>query len=1839
MVKPALRLIALSVALFTLNPTSALGQEAVFEGTTGNSLVLQVTNSSATFTLPGVTVEVMSGPTWITFTTTSDALGDIAPSAAETADLSFDVTGGTAGDTGTIELRITASSGDVITPAEDPNLSIPVSIFNGGAVAFVLDRSGSMGGGPLAGMKGAASQGIWGLSEGDEVAVIGFASSANVAYPLTRIDGSAERSAAARAVESLAAGGETSIGAGLSAAHGALQNAESSERNYVLLSDGDENVAPFVSDVMGLFGGSGRAAGSEFAVAEPVTLRAFSGGGSREAGAPQGRSGDVVHHIHAIAYGEVAAANLLVQAAAQTGGIFAYAPDREDPLALARVFEAIQGEISGDQSQGAVEGTLAPSAEDTHPFEITGDIRVQTVKLLWSDPDADLTLELNTPDGTLITPAGAGSHAGIEVVSGPGIQYFTLADPLDGTWIARTRAESATSDVNYALTFSARSDVQMTLPNAPLTPDTGGPIALQVRLSDGGAPITGSTVTAEVAPPGYELSLRAAHAERILATLRDERAGSLREEDFEAAWEEAGRIVNEQRDLGLGDPEPYDREIAAREALAQLGAARGTRRSPQSKTTPLLDEARSENGPYTVTLYDDGAHDDGAAGDGLYGAVLIDAPFSGTYTYAVHASGPLPGGGTFTREARRSLYVSIADDVVGNVDVLYTALSFAAAPSGPEQSAITFELSNAGLQPLEWTASTDAAWLSTGRTSGTVNYGSLGDEVRVLVDPDLAPATYTGIVTLTTNDPDLGTFTLPVTLVIADAPAGFPDYILLDLGLPSFSNSELVVVDYDGDGDLDPIVFGQDQSTSNIVARAYRNDAGSYTATDLGVPGVEYGTSAWADYDGDGDLDFALVGRDGNSPPIATLFRNDGGTYVDAGASLPGLYDAALAWADYDGDGDLDLAYTGSDSDLLLYENDGGAFTEVGTGLSGTRNGRIAWGDYDDDGDPDLVLTGFGGDDTARLYRNDGGTFTAEAVGLNPSADGPATWIDFDGDGDLDLALSGTFYEPSHLYRNDGGTLVHAQILPTVSGGGWAWGDLDQDGDADLAVGTFGYTSFLANVNSALVDAEAQLGGPWFGDFASGDLDGDGFLDLVYTGSSGSGVLTRQSSLACESTASGDWSSPATWTGCDGGIPSDAVAIRNGHTVTVGAVAEVGAVTVTQGGTLALSDSLYAADVAVEPGADITFAAGGVLDVETTLTTAVSLIVTADASLDVAPGGIVQAGEGVLLTLQGKTDIRGTAAAPVVFEGNGLAAGERWGGLRLEGDDGFLGYVEVHDADVGVAVRARDVTLYRLTLSGNGDGVVSDYASGSTLSASAKSGGSSSKAAALGGERSRFSVRFSTIEDNAGHGLVLRNADVDVLRNTIADNAGHGVLVWNADAFPFQGNTVTGNGGPSDSTIEDGVAVLSGGDATLYSFGIVYSEGGNTVADNAGHELSVAPGGFLSVGSGAGGHNAVTESTSGSGYNLVYNGTKGMTVSAEETWWGFSSGPPNGALYGAVDFKPYMTSPPSGSSSLALGGLTADEGLIPAEAANGQTAYAPPANDTAPGTGASESGVSGSDVRAWLRDRLRTLRRDVGQGAGTNGAPGLLRRLYALQRLDRHDVLGERDATMALLAQLRGYLDGPNLPPPFRRLAEASLAAEVAEALRTESYEEAEALLAAYALDVEGDARLALVLDAVAVDEQAGRYAEALARLDEVILSLPPEEEGLARSLSVVASLIEGRLESGERLPIEDRVAVKDASEGGPPRSFALGSAYPNPTRTSATVPFEVPETSDVQIGVYDLLGRRVAVLTEERFEPGRHSVTLEASRLATGVYLLRATMTGESGAGHVFTQKLTLLQ
>src|SRR5205807_2067150 len=104
-----------------------------------------------------------------------------------------------------------------------------------------------------------------------------------------------------------------------------------------------------------------------------------------------------------------------------------------------------------------------------------------------------------------------------------------------------------------------------------------------------------------------------------------------------------------------------------------------------------------------------------------------------------------------------------------------------------------------------------------------------------------------------------------------------------------------------------------------------------------GLGGLQYMECAFADYDNDGFPDiFGISAQSDNSPNDILLKNNGDGTFTNVTAQagiLPLTYGRAIAWGDYDNDGDLDLFVSrGTENDPLkqtLYRNKGdGTFTE-----------------------------------------------------------------------------------------------------------------------------------------------------------------------------------------------------------------------------------------------------------------------------------------------------------------------------------------------------------------------------------------------------------------------------------------------------------------------------------------------------------------------------------------------------------------------------------------------------------------------------------------------------------------------------------------------------------------------------------------------------------------------------------------------------------------------------------------------------------------------------------------------------------------------------------------------
>lgn len=294
------------------------------------------------------------------------------------------------------------------------------------------------------------------------------------------------------------------------------------------------------------------------------------------------------------------------------------------------------------------------------------------------------------------------------------------------------------------------------------------------------------------------------------------------------------------------------------------------------------------------------------------------------------------------------------------------------------------------------------------------------------------------------------------------------------------------------------------------------------------------GGVAAGDFDGDGWTDLYTVGGpDG----VDRLLRNGGaGVFEDvtlgSGIARAGTFGSGPTFADYDGDGRLDLLIGGvNGTPIGLYRNLGnGAFAaQASTIVSPGPTFGAAFGDYDRDGDLDVCLANWTTPvgDSARLWRNEGaGIFVdvTEAAEVDSYRGAfpfdlsfTPNFADINSDGWPDLLIAADF-GGSQVFLNDGdGTFTETTtaVISDENGMGAAVGDYDGDGDLDwfvtsitdpdgVAEGNWGlsgnrlYRNDGAGVFEDVTDAAGVREGYWGWGACMADFDLDGHLDLFH---------------------------------------------------------------------------------------------------------------------------------------------------------------------------------------------------------------------------------------------------------------------------------------------------------------------------------------------------------------------------------------------------------------------------------------------------------------------------------------------------------------------------------------------------------------------------------------------------------------------------------------------------------------------------------------------------------------------------------------------------------------------
>ena len=199
--------------------------------------------------------------------------------------------------------------------------------------------------------------------------------------------------------------------------------------------------------------------------------------------------------------------------------------------------------------------------------------------------------------------------------------------------------------------------------------------------------------------------------------------------------------------------------------------------------------------------------------------------------------------------------------------------------------------------------------------------------------------------------------------------SGVPDKVYLNDGGGTFDDSGLLLDedfiawgDLDGDGDVD--YFGKHWSEGYGVMR---NDGSGQFALGWQMEDQQasVGDVMLADFDGDGDLDAMISNgfRDTGSRPARLLWNDGSGAFTDSGLRLNETMGAHFAVGDLDLDGRLDVVVTNMDRPNEVWLNRGAEFLDSGLrlGNNAEMSGRPTLGDLDGDGDLDAIIGRFRG--------------------------------------------------------------------------------------------------------------------------------------------------------------------------------------------------------------------------------------------------------------------------------------------------------------------------------------------------------------------------------------------------------------------------------------------------------------------------------------------------------------------------------------------------------------------------------------------------------------------------------------------------------------------------------------------------------------------------------------------------------------------------------------------------------------------------------------------------------------------------------------------------------------
>ena len=381
----------------------------------------------------------------------------------------------------------------------------------------------------------------------------------------------------------------------------------------------------------------------------------------------------------------------------------------------------------------------------------------------------------------------------------------------------------------------------------------------------------------------------------------------------------------------------------------------------------------------------------------------------------------------------------------------------------------------------------------------------------------------------------------PVTKIYKNNGDGsFSEDTTAESGLTGVYEGSVAWGDHNSDGKPDILLTGY--TGSAYVSKVYTNNGNGTFSVDAsaGLVPVYEGEGAWDDYNSDGKADILLTGYTG-SAYVAKVYKNNGsGSFSEdttADSGLTGVGWGSVAWGDYNSDGKPDIVLTGSSGygDVsTVYQNQtaiANTAPSAPTNLSasaGSNQVTLFWNAASDSQTPAAALTynlrvgtAPGGSvvvsplslaNGTRLVPQDGNVGERTSYTLSGLTPGTTYYWSVQA---VDSGYAGSAFSSestfTYAFTDIGAALTGVRISSV------AWGDYNSDGRLDILLTGYGGSGSIAKIYKNNGDgsfsedytAESDLTGVYYSSVAWGDYNSDGKPDILLTGYSSSGPVSK----------------------------------------------------------------------------------------------------------------------------------------------------------------------------------------------------------------------------------------------------------------------------------------------------------------------------------------------------------------------------------------------------------------------------------------------------------------------------------------------------------------------------------------------------------------------------------------------------------------------------------------------------------------------------------------------------------------------------------------------------------